>query len=189
MMISPRLLRATLVPLVLGAASGCTSGPTKAGVPWWPQGPGDVAQRAPADPASGKADTGSAPARPGTAAPAAGGPAAEGGYTQATRYGDLLFVSGQIAVDPATGAFDAGSSVADQTRVVMRRIQAILDSHRHTLANVVYVTVYLSSINDLTAMNGVYETFFKGALPARAVVEVAKLPRGARVEIAVISGR
>ena len=110
-------------------------------------------------------------------------------YTQATRYGDLLFVSGQIAIDQASGAFDASQSIEAQTRRVLQNIRAILEANRLTMANVVYATVYLSNIGYFAGMDKVYHGFFKGTPPARAVVEVGHLPRGALVEIAVIAGR
>ena len=110
-------------------------------------------------------------------------------YTQATRYGDLLFVSGQIAIDQASGAFDASQSIEAQTRQTLHNIRAILEANRLTMANVVYATVYLSSISRFAGMDKVYHGFFKGTPPARAVVEVGHLPRGALVEIAVIAGR
>jgi 2-iminobutanoate/2-iminopropanoate deaminase len=110
-------------------------------------------------------------------------------YTQATRYGDLLFVSGQIAIDQASGAFDPTQSIEVQTHQVLENIRLILESHQLTMANVVYATVYLSSISQFTSMDAVYHGFFKGTPPARAVVEVGHLPRGALVEIAVIAGR
>jgi 2-iminobutanoate/2-iminopropanoate deaminase len=110
-------------------------------------------------------------------------------YTQAARYGDLLFVSGQIAVDLDSGVFDPTQGIEAQTRQVMENLLAILESNRLTMANVVYATVYLSRINNFAGMNRVYDSFFKGARPARVVVEVANLPRGALVEISVIAGR
>jgi 2-iminobutanoate/2-iminopropanoate deaminase len=112
-----------------------------------------------------------------------------GGYTQATRYGDLVFVSGQIAIDLRTNAFNEAAPVDVQTRVVMENIRTILESHRLTMANVVSVTVYLRSLNDFRGMNAAYETFFRTTLPSRSVVEVARLPRNAAVEISVIAGR
>ena len=110
-------------------------------------------------------------------------------YTQATRYGDLLFVSGQIALDPVSGGFDLTQDVQAQTRQVMQNILAILESHRLTMANVVYTTVYLSSLTHFAGMNSVYHGFFKSEPPARSVMEVGRLPRGALVQIAVIAGR
>jgi 2-iminobutanoate/2-iminopropanoate deaminase len=197
------------VVAVVAAAlmSGCNS---TGGRSWIPQGPGtEKEERAPAPvtrrptPAPAVADAqipptqspfrnppanapapAAAPAAP-RAAPAA---AASGGYTQATRYGDLLFVSGQIALDPRTNQF-VGEKVEDQTRQVMENIRAILESHRLTMANVVSVTVFLKDIGQFRAMDDVYETYFRTALPARSVVEVSRLPRGALVEIAVIAGR
>jgi 2-iminobutanoate/2-iminopropanoate deaminase len=110
-------------------------------------------------------------------------------YTQATGYGDLLFVSGQIAIDQASGAFDPSQSIEVQTHQVLENIRLILESHQLTMANVVYATVYLSNISHFTSMDAVYHGFFKGTPPARAVVEAGHLPRGALVEIAVIAGR
>ena len=110
-------------------------------------------------------------------------------YTQATRYGDLLFVSGQIAIDQASGTFDASRGIEAQTRQVLQNIRTILESNRLTMANVVYATVYLSNISQFASMDSVYHGFFKGTPPARAVVEVGHLPRGALVEISVIAGR
>ena len=128
-----------------------------------------------------------APAAQGaTAAPTA---AAPGGYTQAARYGDLLFISGQIAIDPKTGAFDGDASIEVQTQRALDNVRAILESNRLTMANLVSVTVYLSSIGNLNAMDRAYQPYFRQSLPARSVVEVAKLPRGALVEISAIAGR
>ena len=112
-----------------------------------------------------------------------------GRYTQATPYGDLLFVSGQIAIDLRSGSFDDGQDVGAQTRRVLENIRAILESNRLTMANVVFTTVYLTNINSLSLLDRVYHGFFKGVPPARTVVEVAHLPRGALVEISLIAGR
>jgi 2-iminobutanoate/2-iminopropanoate deaminase len=114
--------------------------------------------------------------------------AAANAFTQATRYGDLVFVSGQIALDIHTNQF-RGISAEEQTRTVMENIRVILESHKLTMANVVSTTVYLKDIGDYRAMNTVYETYFKTTLPARSVVEVSRLPRAAVVEIAVVAGR
>jgi 2-iminobutanoate/2-iminopropanoate deaminase len=112
-----------------------------------------------------------------------------GGYTQAIRYGDLLFLSGQIAIDPATGAFASGQNARAQTQRVLENIRAVLEANRLTMANVVSTTVYLRNISDLAAMDEVYHDFFRSTPPARTVVEVSNLPRGALVEISVIAGR
>ncbi len=126
-----------------------------------------------------------------SAAPRAEAYASEvlGGYTQATPYGDLLFISGQIAIDLRSGAFDGGQDMTGQTRQVLENIRTILANSRLTLANVVSTTVYLSNINNFALLDSEYHAFFKGIPPARTVVEVAHLPRGALVEISVIAGR
>jgi 2-iminobutanoate/2-iminopropanoate deaminase len=127
-----------------------------------------------------------------SAAPAAsaGSVAADatGGYTQATRYGDLLFLSGQIALD-RTGNFPAGQNIEAQTRQAMENVRAILENNRLTMANIVAVTIYLTAVNDLAAVDRVYHGFFKGTPPARSVVEVSHLPRGALIEVSVVAGR
>jgi 2-iminobutanoate/2-iminopropanoate deaminase len=110
-------------------------------------------------------------------------------YTQATRYGDLLFVSGQIAVDRRTGAFNGDLDIEAQTRQVLENIRAILESNGLTMANVVSTTVFLANITQFTAMDGAYHGFFKSTPPSRTVVEVSHLPRGALVEISLIAGR
>jgi 2-iminobutanoate/2-iminopropanoate deaminase len=130
-----------------------------------------------------------AQAEPAPSRPALAGDESVNRYTQATRYGDLLFVSGQIALDLRNGAFDSRQDVAAQTRAALENIRAILESHRLTMANVVSTTVYLSKISDLPAMDAAYREFFRGTPPARSVVEVSNLPRGALVEISVIAGR
>jgi 2-iminobutanoate/2-iminopropanoate deaminase len=123
-----------------------------------------------------------------SSAPAGQPPAALGGYTQATRYGDLLFVSGQIALDLRSNEL-RGANIEEQTRQVMENIRAILESHRLTMANVVSTTVYLKDLAQFRGMDGVYESYFRSSLPARSVVQVARLPRDALVEISVIAGR
>lgn len=145
----------------------------------------------PATPAPRESRTAVAAAQP-TARGAASAPVESeffNRYTQASRYGDLLFVSGQIAVDPRTGTFDPGQDVEAQTRRVLDNIQSILEANRLTMANVVSTTVYISNISRLGAMDSVYHDFFRGTPPARTVVEVSNLPRGALVEISVVAGR
>lgn len=130
------------------------------------------------------------PATVAQAAPSAQASAAAlGGYTQAARYGDLLFISGQIALDGRTGSFDQNASIEVQTQRVLDNVRAILESNQLTMANIVSVTVYLSSLTNLNAMDRAYQAYFRQSLPARSVVEVAKLPRGALVEISAIAGR
>ena len=113
-------------------------------------------------------------------------PAAIGPYSQAIRADKLVFVSGQLPIDPATGAF-AGDDIAAQTRQSLTNIKNILASDGLTMANVVKTTVLLKNISDFGAMNEVYATFFEGACPARAAFAVAALPKGALVEIEAIA--
>ena len=115
-----------------------------------------------------------------------GAPAAIGPYSQAVRAGHLLFVSGQIPLDPASGTLVAGG-VAEQTHRVMRSIGAILDAAGMSYDAVVRTTVFLADLGDFAEMNEVYASYFKDPAPARATVQVAKLPKDARVEIDVIA--
>jgi len=113
-------------------------------------------------------------------------PAAIGPYSQAIKAGNLLFVSGQIPIDPATGNLVPGD-IAQQTRRVLENLAAILKAANLTFDAVVRTTVYLLDMNEFAAMNEVYATFFTSPAPARATVQVARLPRDARVEIDVIA--
>ena len=115
-------------------------------------------------------------------------PAAIGPYSQAVKAGNLLFVSGQLPIDPATGAF-AGEDIAAQTRQSLNNVQAILEEAGYTLADVVKATVLLADMADFAAMNTVYAQFFTTNCPARAAFAVKELPRGAKVEIEVIACR
>lgn len=115
--------------------------------------------------------------------------AVSAGYPQASRYGDLLFISGQIPIDLRTKEITADGSIEEQTRLALENLRTVLEANRLTMANVVSTTVYLKNINDLRVMDTVYERYFKGALPSRSVVEVSRLPRGALVEISAIAGR
>lgn len=113
-------------------------------------------------------------------------PAAIGPYSQAVRAGTLLFVSGQIPIDPATGSMIDGD-VAAQTHRVLQNVGAILEAAGGSLDDVVRTTVYLADMNDFAAMNAVYGTYFSSPAPARATVQAARLPKDARVEIDVIA--
>jgi 2-iminobutanoate/2-iminopropanoate deaminase len=113
-------------------------------------------------------------------------PAAIGPYSQGVRCGDMVFVSGQLPIDPATGAF-AGEDINSQTRQALTNIRSILESDGLTMANIVKTTVLLKNISDFGAMNEVYDTFFEGACPARAAFEVAALPKDSLIEIEAVA--
>ncbi|HVW06711.1 MAG TPA: RidA family protein [Vicinamibacterales bacterium] len=113
-------------------------------------------------------------------------PAAIGPYSQAVRAGTLLFVSGQVPLDPATGTLVPGG-IEEQTRQVLRNLQAILEAAGTSFDAVARTTVYLTDLSDFAAMNAVYATFVREPFPARATVQVARLPKDARVEIDVIA--
>src|SRR5262244_2036140 len=113
-------------------------------------------------------------------------PRAIGPYSQAIRAGNLLFCSGQIPIDPATGEFVSGG-VAEQTEQVMRNLSALLSAGKSSLKQVVKTTVFLADMDDFTAMNEVYGRYFGENPPARATVQAARLPRDAKVEIEAIA--
>ena len=113
-------------------------------------------------------------------------PGAIGPYSQAVESGGMLFCSGQIPIDPATGEFVEGG-VAEQTRQVLRNLDAVLKAGGSGLERVVKTTVFLADMNDFSAMNEVYAEFFSANKPARATVQAARLPRDARVEIECIA--
>ena len=113
-------------------------------------------------------------------------PAAIGPYSQAVQAGNILFVSGQIPVDPATGAF-AGEDITTQTRQSLTNVKNILEAAGYTTADVVKTTVLLANMGDFAAMNAVYAEFFSAPFPARAAFAVKDLPKGALVEIEAIA--
>jgi len=113
-------------------------------------------------------------------------PRAIGPYSQAIRAGSLLFVSGQIPLDPATGAMVDGD-VAIQTHRVFANLKAILEAGGTSFEHVVRTTVYLADMNDFATVNEIYGSYFSDPAPARATVQAARLPRDARVEIDVIA--
>ena len=113
-------------------------------------------------------------------------PAAIGPYSQAIQAGNLLFVSGQIPIDPATGAF-AGDDITTQTRQSLTNVKNILETAGYTCADVVKTTVLLANMGDFAAMNAVYAEFFTAPCPARAAFAVKDLPKGALVEIEAIA--
>ena len=111
-------------------------------------------------------------------------PAALGPYSQAIkiRGNTLIFCSGQIGLDPQSGNV-VGESAAEQTRRVLENLKAVVEAAGAHLSDVVKTTLYLTDINDFAAVNEVYATYFTASAPARATVEVSKLPKGAKVEI------
>jgi 2-iminobutanoate/2-iminopropanoate deaminase len=113
-------------------------------------------------------------------------PKAIGPYSQAVRAGQLLFLSGQVPLDPATGQIVAGD-IETQTRRVFDNLAAVLKAGGRSFADVVRTTVYLADMNDFTAVNDVYGTYFSAPYPARATVQVARLPKDARIEIDLIA--
>ena len=113
-------------------------------------------------------------------------PAAIGPYSQAIRVGNLLYTSGQIPINPATGNFVDGS-IKEQTRQSLTNIKAILEEAGLTMAHVVKTTVFMADMNDFADMNAVYAEFFTEPYPARSAVAVKTLPKGALVEIEVVA--
>ena len=113
-------------------------------------------------------------------------PAAIGPYSQAVQAGNMLFASGQLGLDPATGQFPEGG-VKEQTAQAFKNVKAILTEAGLTMDNVVKTTVFLADMGDFAAMNEVYAAQFEGAFPARSAVAVKTLPKNALVEVEVIA--
>jgi len=113
-------------------------------------------------------------------------PKALGPYSQAIQAGNLLFLSGQIPIDPATGDLVKGD-IADKTRRVLENIKAVLESQRLGMEDVVKSTVFLKNIDDFARFNEVYATYFRSAPPARSTVEVSRMARDADIEIEMIA--
>ena len=113
-------------------------------------------------------------------------PTAIGPYSQAIQAGNLVYTSGQIPIDPATGVFVEGG-IKEQTRQSLTNVKAILEEVRLTMSNVVKTTVFMADMSDFADMNSVYAEFFTEPYPARSAVAVKTLPKGALVEIEVIA--
>jgi 2-iminobutanoate/2-iminopropanoate deaminase len=109
-------------------------------------------------------------------------PQAIGPYSQAIRAGDFLFLSGQIPLDPQTGDLD-GEDIETQTKRILENLKAIVESEGLTLNNIVKTTVYLSDMNNFSRFNTIYGQYFQTNPPARATVEVARLPKDVLIEI------
>src|SRR5688500_852943 len=115
------------------------------------------------------------------------GPPALGPYSPAIRSGNFVFVSGQIPIDPASGELIPEKDIASQTRRVLLNMQALLAAAGATLDQVVRTTVFLKDMNDCAGMNGAYSEFFTHTPPARATVEVARLPKDVGIEVDCIA--
>ncbi|MFZ2054172.1 MAG: RidA family protein [Candidatus Aminicenantales bacterium] len=113
-------------------------------------------------------------------------PKAIGPYSQAVIAGGFVFCSGQIAIDPASGELQTGG-IEEQTRLVLKNLGAVLEAAGSSFDQVVKATVFLQDMNDFSRMNQVYAEFFKAPFPARAAVQVARLPRDVKVEIEAIA--
>ncbi len=113
-------------------------------------------------------------------------PQAIGPYSQGIVAGGMVYCSGQIAIDPASGELRSGSIEA-QTRLVLENLGAVLEAAGSSYNQVVKATVFLQDMNDFAAMNGVYGEFFKPPYPARAAVQVARLPKDVKIEIEAIA--
>ena len=112
-------------------------------------------------------------------------PGAIGPYSQGIDIGNMIFFSGQIPLDPETGVMTEG--IEAKTRRALDNVKGLLESQGLTFKNVVKTTVFLDNIDDFTTMNGIYAEYFEEPYPARSAVEVAKLPKGALVEVEVIA--
>lgn len=171
-----QVLRLLCGAILAAAIAGCANTPTSKGMPWWPQGPGntakDVLPTSDVDAASASHES----SRP------------VDHDAQAVRYGDLLFVSGQVGDGPASRG-NPGSNVEAQVRAAMDKVVRILESHGLSISNIVSVTLYMQDIAELPRADAVYASYFRRGLPARSVVGVNALPDGSLVEIAVIAGK
>ena len=115
-------------------------------------------------------------------------PAAIGPYSQAIKFGNMLFLAGQISIDPKTNQLNTGS-IEEQTKLVLDNLKAVLAANGMTMDDVVSTTVFLKDLNEFGKMNGVYGSYFKDKPPARATVQVARLPRDVLVEISAIAAK
>ena len=113
-------------------------------------------------------------------------PTPVGPYSQAVRIGDFLYTAGQVALDPKTGKFLSGE-IEEETERTLKSLQAILKADGLSMANVVKTTVYLADLSHFARMNTVYEKFFGQSKPARSCVQVAALPKGAKIEVDAVA--
>lgn len=115
-------------------------------------------------------------------------PAAIGPYSQAVQTGNILWLAGQIAIDPATNQVRHGT-IEEETKLVLDNLKAVVEAAGMTMANIVSVTVFLKDLDEFPRMNAVYATYFPTNPPARATVQVARLPRDVKIEIAAVAVR
>ena len=115
-------------------------------------------------------------------------PAAIGPYSQAVQFGNFLFVSGQIAIDPKTGDIIEGN-IEVQTKKVLENLKAIIEESGMTLKNVLKCSCFLKNMEDFVKFNSVYDSYFAESLPARETVEVGRLPKDVLVEISAVCGQ
>lgn len=115
-------------------------------------------------------------------------PAAIGPYSQAIQFGNLLFLAGQISIDPRTSQFRSGS-IEEQTALILENLEAVLAANGMTLKDVVSTSVFLTDLNDFDRMNEVYGNYFKEKPPARETLQVERLPRDALIEISAIAAK
>ncbi len=115
-------------------------------------------------------------------------PAAIGPYSQAVQTGNILWLAGQIAIDPTTNQVRHGT-IEEETKLVLDNLKAVVEAAGMTMANIVSVTVFLKDLDEFPRMNAVYATYFPTNPPARATVQVARLPRDVRIEIAAVAVR
>lgn len=112
-------------------------------------------------------------------------PEAVGAYSQGIKVGELVYTSGQIPIDPETGTMP--ETIKEQTAQCLKNISAILEKAGSSLDNAIKLTVFLQDINDFTAMNEIYSSFFSSNYPCRSAIEVSAIPKGAKIEIEAIA--
>lgn len=115
-------------------------------------------------------------------------PEAIGPYSQAIRHGNTLYLAGQIPIDPKSNQLNTGS-IEDQTKLVLDNLKAVLAANGMTMDDVVSTSVFMKDLNEFARMNAVYATYFKSKPPARATVQVARLPRDVAIEISAVAVR
>jgi len=169
--------------LLAATVAGCANTPKTNGIPWWPQGPGTVSENLLR---TAKTDTAQSVAHTELVRSSSTQPT--NAFNQAVRYGDLLFVSGQIAVDPVSQVM-VGTDIQSQVQTAMDNVVRALESHGLTVSNILSVTMYMQDIAELPKADSVYASYFRGTLPARAVVQIDGLTKGSLIGISVIAGK